>query len=224
MPLDQKQIIVLSEAIVGYSFPAVCYDFINKCKINFSYMKELEEFINKQLRSRQYIDVKYGLGNILYWGYANIGYGDDRVKRFMEKINDPLIQEFQDLVNNNRVPSLTEIKKINMPEYSGLSFISKILMFLDTNNYCVLDQQLAKLKNNRSTKAISKLNFDKGKDTQIRITKQNVDVYNEWINECLIISRKYYNGKYRVVDIERGFFNLIQKGNLKDAEAIYNAA
>ncbi len=42
--------------------------------------------------------------------------------------------------------------------------------------------------------------------------------------QCRAISNAYFNGQHRVVDVERGFFNLIQQGHLQLAQVIYAAA
>jgi len=60
--------------------------------------------------------------------------------------------------------------------------------------------------------------------TQIPVTKNNQIVYDEWRKECAEISRKYFNEIYRVVDVERGFFNLVWKGQILLANGIYAAA
>jgi hypothetical protein len=96
-------------------------------------------------------------------------------------------------------------------------------MFLDPSDYCVLDQQLAKLRTPGSPKILNDLVFNQNA-TQIRITNHNESIYNGWCNECTEISQMYFQGTYRVVDVERGFFNLIQQNNLLDAQAIYNNA
>ena len=107
-----------------------------------------------------------------------------------------------------------------MPEYSGISFVSKILAFLDPQNYCVLDQQLARLANMPGAKALGHL----VRGSQIRITKKNQSVYDLWRQECQEISNKYFRGKFRVVDIERGFFSMVQNEKLSLAQKIYSNA
>jgi hypothetical protein len=141
----------------------------------------------------------------------------------MGNVSSFQIKAFQTLTTTNKIPSMKAIKDIGLPQYSGMSFITKILMFLKPNDYCVLDQQIAKLRNPESHKVLNDLVLGK-KDTQIRITKHNEAVYDCWRHECLEISLKYFTGAYRVVDIERGFFNLIQQNHLLDARVIYNDA
>ena len=115
---------------------------------------------------------------------------------------------------------MAQIKSLHIPQYSGMSFLSKILMFLDGTQYCVLDQQIARLRTDDSLKALNKLSF-RPKDTQIRVSSNNERVYDNWRKECLDISRDYFNAQYRTSDIERGFFHLIQTGHLLDAQVIY---
>jgi len=78
-------------------------------------------------------------------------------------------------------------------------------MFLSPVDYCVLDQQICKLRP-ATGKSLDKLVVE----TQIRVTKSNQSVYDDWRNECSNISTIYFKSKYRVVDIERGLFSLMQ--------------
>jgi hypothetical protein len=96
-------------------------------------------------------------------------------------------------------------------------------MFLDPINYCVLDKQVSKLRNPEYTKALSHLVFGPN-ETRIRISQNNQNIYNAWREECRAISAQYYNNAYRVVDVERGFFTLIQTDELATAKKIYNDA
>ena len=58
-----------------------------------------------------------------------------------------MIASFSQLVGVPAIPSMQEIKNLKMPQFSGMSFISKVLMFLNPANFCVLDQQIARLRN-----------------------------------------------------------------------------
>ncbi len=223
MPLTQEQIQRLNEAIIGYNFPAVYFDFNNNIEIVAQNMTDVETVIAAQLRSQEGIITKHGLANVLYWGYANIGYQKIRVNDFLNKVTSQQVKDFQDLIDDAGMPTTTAVKSIGMPQYSGMSFVSKILMFLNPNDYCVLDQQLSKLRTLGSPKSLNRLKF-KSTETQIRISWHNNEIYDEWRNECSAISRLYFQETYRVVDIERGFFNLIQNSDLLDARVIYNNA
>ncbi len=223
MPLTQAQVERLHNAIDGYAFPAVYFDFNDNLEVDAQNIVELEEIIAAQLRSQEVNVVKHGLANVLYWGFAQIGYRENRVNDFMDKVTSRQIENFQALIYENRTPTLMEIKDVRMPQYSGISFVSKILMFLNPNSYCVLDKQLAYLRTPGSPKILNESAFG-GRETQIRITSHNETIYNGWRNECSTINQMYFDGGYRVVDVERGFFNLIQNDDLLDAQVLYNEA
>jgi hypothetical protein len=223
MPLTPPQILQLQNAITGFNFPPVYFDFDNNIEVVAQNMTEIETEIAGQLRSQERSITKYGLANVLYWGFAQIGFRQNRINDFLNKVSDRQTIAFQDLMRQNEMPTMVAIKNIGLPQYSGMSFISKILMFLNPLTYCVLDQQLAKLRTPGSPKILNHLVFAEN-ETQIRITTHNEVVYNGWRNECATISQMYFQGTYRVVDIERGFFNLIQQNNLQYAMAIYNDA
>jgi len=223
MPLTPGQIVQLDEAINGYAFPAVYFDFNNDIEVVEQNMVEVEAVLAGQLRSQTVVSTKHGLGNVLYWGFAKIGFRRNRINDFMSNVLYQQISDFQALINGNNIPTMMDVHRICMPQYSGISFISKILMFLNPTAYCVLDKQLTKLRTPGSPKILNKLAF-RQTETRIRVTMQNEAVYNGWRNECSAISQLYFQGNYRVVDVERGFFNLIQQNHLLDAQAIYNEA
>ncbi|MBQ9495468.1 MAG: hypothetical protein IJR50_07515 [Treponema sp.] len=209
----------LENAIKNYSFPAVVYDFECKREINANSMLEVESYIKSKLTSNMIQEVKDGLSNVLYWGYANIGYGCKRIDNFRNNVLDKQIEDFKRLNNNNNI-DLIKVKNLNMPEYSGVSFISKIMMFLDPNNYCVLDKQIAKISICTKVGALGKLKY-KG-ETQVRVTRENQDAYEKWCEECKLISKDIFKNKYRAVDIERGFFVLVQKDSCLAKEIYEN--
>lgn len=223
MPLNNEQRKILREAIIGYNFPRIYYDFKVGIEVKANTMKEVEYVIGEQLRSVHSDAVIHGLANILYWGYANVGFRDVRVDNLIKNITVEHVLSFQKLLQNGRCPTLAEIKNIRIPQYSGMSFVSKILMFLNPVEYCVLDKQIARLRTHNGLKSLSNLLF-RTNETQIRISAHNEGVYNGWRAECCAISGEYFEDEYRVVDIERGFFQLIQQWQLPYAQAIYNAA
>lgn len=223
MPLTSVQIDQLRGAITSYAFPAVYFDFNNSRQLVARNMLEVEAVLAGQLRSKEVVITKHGLTNVLFWGYAQIGYRQNRIDIFLKNVSDQQIIEFQRLLAANNIPTMKAIQHIGLPQYSGISFISKILMFLNPSAYCVLDKQLTKLRTPNSPKILNKLVFSKN-ETQIRITKHNETIYNGWRNECSAISQMYFQSSYRAGDIERGFFNLIQRNILFTAQAIYNDA
>ncbi len=223
MPLNVTQVKELRDAIEGYSFPAVYYDFIENSEVQAKSMAEVENIIGPQLRSGDLEVAKNGLSNVLYWGYARIGYRDRRVSNLRDNITPRQLARFQALVISGKVPTMAEIKEVHIPEYSGMSFLSKILMFLNPLHYCALDTQITRLRTQNSQKALNSLSFGPN-ENQIRISTRNEQVYDYWRNECQSISENYYSRKYRCVDVERGFFNLLQQGRQSVAQQIYNEA
>ena len=168
--LTSKQINTLQKSIRGYSFPAIYYDFASHVERNAGNMRSLEGIILKMLTSKKQQQVKYGLANIIYWGNVNAGYKKYRTCQFLNYVTAPQLARFQSIVVSKKMLNLQAIKKISMPQYSGISFISKILMFLNPNQYCVLDLQIAKLANHSRTKAIYNL---KNYATQLLVTNHN---------------------------------------------------
>ena len=219
MPLGKDDKQDLQEAIDAYSFPPSYYDFVNNRPLAQATMTEVEELIRSDLRSGDPFLVKSGLSNVLYWGYAQIGYRGTRVKRFRDKVTPRQLEAgariFQDLVGDG----LMQIKALGFPEFSGISFISKIRMFLAPENYVVLDKQILRINVTKSETFLREISFREN-ETQIRVNPRNVEVYVKWCNKCKEISQCYFAGTYRAVDIERGFFTLIQNQQVELAASI----
>ncbi len=223
MTLSQDEINTLNEAIKKYSFPCVCYDFQKDRPINFPSMREAEEFIREDLKSGDRSCVKNGLSNVLYWGFAQVGYRDERVRRFRNQITPGKLNDAANLFKEIRGNALKEIWQIKLPQFSGMSFISKVRMFLNPSSYVILDQQILKMNNTPFETLLNKIKFGE-KETQIRISKDNIAVYQKWCDKCNYISNAIFNGIYRAVDIERGFFTLIQKDKAALAAKILSKA
>ncbi|MCL0074250.1 hypothetical protein M1O50_05215 [Dehalococcoidia bacterium] len=186
-------------------------------------MLAVETFIAHQITSKRAITVKDGLSNILYWGYARTGYRNTRLKTFRAQVKTSQLNDFINLVGNNNSPNVVDIKNLKLPQYSGLSFVSKIRMFLDPINSAVLDKQIMKIKFSCICTILSKLSHTE-KESQIRISGPNSVTYESWCNRLKDISNLYYKGAYRAADIERGFFNLVQCNRVVDAAKILKCA
>lgn len=220
MPLNSSHTASLSAAIAAYRFPATYFDFALGVQIFPPNMLACEGALRGQLVSAIPQVVKDGLANVLYWGNAAAGYRDHRVSEFRNSVSASQLSDFQAIVARGAVPSLRQVKELRMRGYSGISFVSKVLMFLDPTRFCVLDLQLTQLRTPGGAGAINALTFG----TQIPITRNNSAAYDGWRNECARISRIYFGGAFRAVDIERGFFHLIQSGRAVLAAQIYEAA
>ena len=151
MKLEERHIHQLAAAISEYDFPLVAYDFDNEAEKNdFQSYFELERFVHAQLLSDKQEDVKNGLSNVIYWGYATSrGRQKDRVKKFRSEVNDQQIFEFSKSVRSNGI-RLQDVARCHLPQFSKVSFISKILMFLDPTKNVTLDLQLSKIRDART--------------------------------------------------------------------------
>jgi len=195
MPLTPVQVGDLKDAIGAYAFPPTYYDFVDGAPVHAANMTTVETTIQSMLRSPDPTIVKQGLANVLYWGYAQIGFGPTRVCRFWTRVTENQIAQYQALIVAHGAPSPRQINEIGMPEYSGISFISKILMFLNPVNYCVLDLQLAQLALVPGDRPIHRLVVH---GTTIGPTRHNQAIYNAWCAECVAISHRYFGGIYRI--------------------------
>ncbi len=101
-----------------------------------------------------------------------------------------------------------------------MSFISKILAFLDPARYCVLDKQVLRLAVFPGDRALNRVRAG----YQIRVTAEHEKAYDAWRLECAAISARYFGGRHRVVDIERGLFQLVQDGRVSFSQQVYAAA
>ncbi|MBD3617973.1 MAG: hypothetical protein HUJ28_00660 [Chromatiales bacterium] len=145
MPLTIQQANDLEASIQGYAFPAVYFDFLNNAQVDAGNMPALEGVIRGMLISPHGQQTEYGLANVIYWGNANAGYQMYRVNHFRNGVTAAQLGQFQQLVANGNIPTLQDVRNIRLPQFSGISFISKIVAFLDPVNYCVLDLLLSRL-------------------------------------------------------------------------------
>ena len=86
----------------------------------------------------------------------------------------------------------------------------------------MLDWQIMKIHDECPTTLLRQL--DVGKSTQIPITRHNSEVYEAWCRKMVDISSVYFDARFRAVDVERGFFQLIQAGNVVVAAQILSGA
>jgi hypothetical protein len=223
MTLSSKHLNILSEAIEGYTFPCAYYDFINGRPSLHQNMFLVEKLIRDDLVSGEIELVKNGLSNVLYWGFAQVGYRDKRVSIFRDQVSKGQLYDASKLFPNINGDGLQEIKKLRLPQFSGMSFISKVRMFLDPTRYVILDKKILEMYKTPSVTLLKAISFGP-KETQIRISDNNCRVYLSWCAKCVTISNIYYEGKYRAVDVERGFFTLVQKKHADTAAEILSLA
>ena len=115
---------------------------------------------------------------------------------------------------------LRALKRLKLPQFSQMSFTTKILMFLDPNSYPVLDLKLAKAYAQRG-------GFPPLQDLTVHmsipITVNNGTCYGQWAYWCRSIAARV-NGApgspcrdLRAVDVERALFVLADSGRMGEA-------
>ena len=205
---------LLCEAIREYDFPAVTYDFTEEKPLHYDSMRAVEQYIGTLLRSKDLSEVKDGLSNVLYWGYAQRpGRRDFRVSDFRKTIPDPQrepkLDQFAQLMRSGR-SDLFNIKKLQLRQFSQISFVSKILMFLDPTRHPVLDLKIAKAFAKSSFLPLQNVTFA----TSIPITERNATAYDTWACWCHEIATVVNEAPVspcrgvRAVDVERALFTL----------------
>jgi hypothetical protein len=138
------------------------------------------------------------------------GLADVRVGHFRTTVSPTQLRAASLLLSGSPRPTLLSIKKLGLPQFSGVSFVSKVRMFLDPVSSATLDQQIMKIRGVRPTTVLAAVRPGK---TTIPVSAANSAAYEAWC-ERLDYIRKTYLPAVRVVDIERGLFHLIQSGNL----------
>jgi hypothetical protein len=217
---EPKLIAQLRAAKEAYSFPLITCDFRSGRKISHASTRDVEFSIAEQLRSVSLDDVRDGLSNVIFWGWGReMGLQKTRVDRFRLGAHETQILAFSRLTNAISGPGLKGIADLGLPEFSGVSFVSKIRMFLDPANYVVLDRSLAKLRLSPGTI----LDGLTSVGTQIRVTAQNEAVYERWSSWCRQASEMAFGPGAHAVDAERAIFQLVDQGQVHEAASIIRA-
>lgn len=223
MPLTTEQTATLAAAVDGYAFPAALKDFVTGQRIQGLTMADVEKRIYEQLRSGNPTSVRDGLANVLHWGFAQMGgLADVRTKAFISRVTVAQLQASSALFLENPRPSLLEIKALGLPQFSAISFVSKVRMFLDPVGSATLDKQILKMKYALPGTVLDYVAATPV-DTTIRLTQRNCVAYDHWCSRLDAIRRTYCPVR-RVVDIERGFFHLVQTNQVVQAATILRDA
>ena len=184
-------------------------------------MSQLETQIRQQLLSPSLKDVKDGLSNILYWGFAQMGgLALIRVERFRAAVTIQQLQKASDLFTNHARPTLYEIANLKLPQFSKVSFVSKVRMYLDPVKSATLDRQIMQIHQVHNDTVLAAVKENK---TSIPTSKENSNAYEGWCERLAYIAQTYLPAA-RVVDIERGLFQMIQTGRVNDAASILKSA
>ncbi len=219
MFLNNDQIRELDKAMRCYSYPKLLYDFKVNKEVSYPSMRELEATVRGDLRSGDPVVVKNGLSNILYWGHRSRPYYWKRVTNFRNGVTEGRLREASQVLIQLAGIGLQALKNLNMPEFSNLSFLSKVRMFLDPTNWVVLDRSLMKLAGSK----VEPFHRIKEYQTYIPCTLENEQRYGDWCIICRRAAFAYYSSQgYLAVDVERGVFQLVQNRELQLAAAIVN--
>ena len=227
-PPRREYAALLREAVEGYDYPRVAYDFRKESETCYEDMFGVEDCIGALLRSRAPERIRDGLSNVLYWGYARQPRRRDaRVRDFRDAIpvGDPKLGQFAELVRSmGERPwpeaggsELLGLKRLRLRQFGQMSFATKILMFLDPR-FPVLDLKVAKAFANGGFAPLSELRFDKG---GIRITRSNMMAYECWARWCQEVARLTNEVPpprrgLRAVDVERALFTIADRPDHRD--------
>ncbi len=211
MPLTRSQVHQFNTAIAGYAFPPAYFDFIANAPIVGLTMAQVEARIRSDLIAGTPSQMKDGLSNVLYWGFAQMGgLASVRVNQFRTRVTQRQLQAASQLLSGIPRPPLRVIANLRLPQFSGASFVSKVRMFLDPAGSATLDQQIMKIHEVRPTTVLAAVRRSK---TSIPVSAANSAAYEAWCDRLNHI-RITYLPSVRVVDVERGLFHLIQSGHV----------
>jgi hypothetical protein len=206
--------IALYEAMLQYSYPKWLFDIETNREWEAISYSHLERCIQSQLRSSDLLTVKAGLANVVYWGNAQQGTRYYKVEKFIADVTEQQLVRFSEFLRGDRLtPSL--LRACDVTYFSQLSFVSKVLMFLDPDRYVTLDLQLAQLGEIGGTHVLSPLHAEK---TGIRISEQNAKTYDSWCLHCKTWADAFPACRgVRAVDVERGIFGIVQRNGHQEA-------
>jgi hypothetical protein len=214
MPLTAAQLIQLSTAIARYAFPRAYFDYTANAPVTGLTMPQVEARIRNDLLAGTVSQTKDGLSNVLYWGFAQMGgLAPIRVARFRSQVSQQQLQAASHLLRATPRPALYPFARLGLPQFSGVSFVSKVRMFLDPTGSAALDSQIMKIHSLRPTTVLAAVRTYK---TRIPVSAANSAAYEAWCDRLDCI-RTTYMPTVRVVDIERGLFHLIQAGHAYSA-------
>ena len=233
MPLTENEYAARwCEALRCYSYPTVSFDFRSKQERRHEDMCGVERHIGSLLRSDDLRDVRDGLSCVLYWGFARQGIRDYRVSDFRNRVKstaDARLARFRESVRHMSTPSpsaaeyLVALRWLKLPQFSQMSFTTKILMFLDPDSYPVLDLRIAKAYANRPEfPPLQGLTIW----TSIPITAGNRTCYERFVRWARRIAARVNatsgspRHDLRAVDVERALFTLVDLGQEDDARVL----
>lgn len=207
----------LAIAIDNYRYPCFVYDFSNKQEIDLGSMAEVEGFIRERLVSSDTERVKDGLSNVLFWGYYRSGRRNYRVNKF-RALDSRKLRHAVNVFASLQGSALSDLKRLKLPEFGCLSFLSKLRTFLDPSAFCVMD---LKLRDNIPTLSHRFKVYNPLKPTYIPVTRSNEESYVWWVGLCRKTALQMAGPIVRrPVDVERGFFQMVDSKKADRAESL----
>ena len=156
-----------------------------------------------------------GLANVIYWGYARQGRRDVRVRSFLEAVTSAHLDRAREAFASVHGPGLRDLKRIGLPRFTQVTFLSKLRMFLDPVCFAALDLKLAKLRFEQPSTLLHDL---KVQPTSIPVTAHNEAVYAAWCAACQALATALGPERgWRAADVERGVFHLVDTGQAASA-------
>ena len=210
-PLEDQ----IVEAIGRFDYPPVTYDFLAGGELSFPSMIDLDHYLQNLLLSGTEGKLKDGLSGILYWGYHRTPYRDYRVAKFRTEITNAELHRASTAVRMLDGSSLATLRDLRLPQFSRMAFVTKFRTFLDPDHYCVLDSKIGKLKF-----LSARL---KRQRTYVPINAHNEEVYRLWVATCGSIAARLQQ-RLRPVDVERGFFYLLDHNKAETADEYLSSA
>ena len=211
----------LRDAIAAYDFPPITYDFVRNRERVHPGMRELERAIVADLLSIDMNHVRNGLSNVLYWGFGRMGVRDHRVDAFRSSVADDDLAASRACFAELHGPGLQTLYRLRLPQFSQISFLSKLRMFLSPSRYVTLDLKLARLRDEPAATVLDNLVVR----TSIPVTKHNERVYAAWCATCRELAvRLDPSGAIRAADVERGIFFLVDSGRASVAASVLASA
>lgn len=214
----------MRQAAGKYCYPAKTYDFMGETESEHSGMSCVERLIREQLVSDDRSQVKDGLSNVLYWGYVRQGgIGLHRMRRLRQKVTDDQLDAFMECRRRSAGIGIEELHRLRLPQFSGMSFSSKVLMFMRPDRYPVLDLKIARFARREPAPSLDRpsglsalLNL-KLYPTRIPLTESNMRAYREWAGWCRAIADDV---SLRAVDVERAIFWCIDQERETEARRL----
>jgi len=207
----------LAVAIDNYSYPCFVYDFSKNQEINLGSMAAVERFIGDRLLSTDIERVRDGLSNVLFWGNYNSGYRTYRVDKFRAAVDSQTLRQAVDVFASLQGCAISDMKRLKLPGFGCLSFLSKLRTFLDLSAFCVID-----LKLRRDIPALKeKFKAYGPKPTSIPVTQFNEESYGWWVGLCRKTALQMAGEVVRrPVDVERGFFQMVNTKKADNADSL----